>query len=118
MGGVHGPRLLDADERTPSIPKTMAEAGRAIEPYARQDGACHPPTALRGLDAADHGPSGGKSLQAALDRVDVVICGHIHKRRGKGQDGAWVINPGYAAEGQAAVIDLETMDIVWIDSVI
>jgi hypothetical protein len=70
------------------------------------------------LDMTDHGPAGSKSLRAALDRVDVVICGHIHKQRGKIKDGAWVINPGYAAEGQAAIIDLETMDIIWIDSVI
>jgi len=50
--------------------------------------------------------------------VDVVICGHIHGARGKIKDGAWVINPGYAAEGQAAVIDLDTMGVIWIDSVI
>ncbi len=70
------------------------------------------------LDMTDHGPAGSKALRAALDRVDVIICGHIHKQRGKVKDGAWVINPGFAAEGQAAVIDLATMDIVWIESVI
>jgi Icc-related predicted phosphoesterase len=70
------------------------------------------------LDMTDHGPAGSKALRAALDRVDVIICGHIHKQRGKVKDGAWVINPGYAAEGQAAVIDLDTMEIIWIDSVI
>ena len=70
------------------------------------------------LDMTPKGPMGSKALRKALDRVDVIICGHIHKARGKVKDGAWVINPGYAAEGQAAVIDLDTMDIVWIDSVV
>ncbi len=70
------------------------------------------------LDMTEHGPAGSKALRSALDRVDVIICGHIHKQRGKIKDGAWIINPGYAAEGQAAVIDLDTMDIIWIDSVI
>ncbi|RPJ35329.1 MAG: metallophosphoesterase, partial [Planctomycetaceae bacterium] len=70
------------------------------------------------LDMTPKGPAGSRALRAALDRVDVIICGHIHKQRGKIKDGAWVINPGFAAEGQAAVIDLDTMDIIWIDSVI
>ncbi len=70
------------------------------------------------LDMTPKGAAGSPALRRALDKVDVIICGHIHGARGKVKDGAWVINPGYAAEGQAAIIDLETMDIVWIDSVI
>ncbi len=70
------------------------------------------------LDMTPEGAKGSKALRAALDRVDVIICGHIHKARGKIKDGAWVINPGYAADGQAAIIDLDTMDVIWIDSVI
>lgn len=70
------------------------------------------------LDMTPKGAMGSKALRSALDRVDVILCGHIHKARGKIKDGAWLINPGYAAEGQAAIIDLETMDVVWIDSVI
>lgn len=73
---------------------------------------------LETLDMGAKGPAGSKALRAALERVDVIICGHIHKARGKIKDGAWIINPGYAAEGQAAIVDLETMDVVWIDSVI
>lgn len=70
------------------------------------------------LDMTPNGAKGSKALRAALDRVDVILCGHIHKARGKIKDGAWLINPGYAAEGQAAIIDLDTMDVIWIDSVI
>lgn len=70
------------------------------------------------LDMTPHGAAGSPALRRALDKVDVVICGHIHGARGKIKDGAWVINPGYAAEGQAAIIDLDTMDIIWIDSVV
>ncbi len=70
------------------------------------------------LDMTEKGPQGSKALRAAMDRVDVIISAHLHKQRGKIKDGAWIINPGYAAEGQAAIIDLDTLDIVWIDSVI
>ncbi len=70
------------------------------------------------LDMTSHGAAGSPALRRALEKVDVIICGHIHGARGKIKDGAWVINPGYAAEGQAAVIDLDTMDVIWIDSVI
>ncbi len=70
------------------------------------------------LDMTPEGAKGSLALRSALDKVDVIICGHIHKARGKIKDGAWVINPGYAAEGQAAIIDLETMEVIWIDSVV
>ena len=70
------------------------------------------------LDMTPNGAAGSPALRRALEKVDVVICGHIHGARGKIKDGAWVINPGYAAEGQAAVIDLDTMGVIWIDSVI
>jgi Icc-related predicted phosphoesterase len=70
------------------------------------------------LDMTEKGPAGSKALRAALDRVDVIICGHIHKGRGKVRDGAWIINPGMAAEGKAAIIDLDTMEVIWIDSVV
>jgi Icc-related predicted phosphoesterase len=70
------------------------------------------------LDMTSKGAAGSPALRHALDKVDVIICGHIHGARGKIKDGAWVINPGYAAEGQAAIIDLDTMDVIWIDSVI
>lgn len=70
------------------------------------------------LDMTPEGAKGSRSLRAALDRFDLIICAHIHKARGKVKDGAWLVNPGYAAEGQAAIIDLETMDVIWIDSVV
>jgi hypothetical protein len=70
------------------------------------------------LDMTPEGNKGSKALRKALDKVDIVLCGHIHGARGKVKDGAWVINPGNAQEGQAAIIDLDTLDIIWIDSVI
>jgi len=73
---------------------------------------------LNTLDMTPKGAAGSEALRHALDKVDVIICGHIHGARGKIKEGAWVINPGYAAEGQAAIIDLDTMDIIWIDSVV
>jgi uncharacterized protein len=73
---------------------------------------------LNTLDMTQKGARGSAALRNALDKVDVIICGHIHSARGKVKEGAWVINPGHAAEGQAAIIDLDTMEIIWIDSVI
>jgi Icc-related predicted phosphoesterase len=73
---------------------------------------------LNTLDMTPEGAKGSAALRNVLDKVDVVICGHIHGARGKVKEGAWVINPGYAADGQAAIIDLDTMDIIWIGSVV
>jgi hypothetical protein len=87
------------------------------KPMARTVLVSHAPP-LNTLDMTPNGAQGSEALRKALDNVDVIICGHIHGARGKVKDGAWVINPGYAADGQAAIIDLETMDITWIDSVI
>lgn len=70
------------------------------------------------LDMTPKGAQGSQALRHALDKVDIIICGHIHGARGKVKDGAWVINPGYAADGQAAIVDLDTMDVTWIDSVV
>lgn len=70
------------------------------------------------LDMTPAGNKGSRSLRTALDKVDVIICGHIHGARGKVKDGAWIINPGYGHDGQAAIIDLDTMDVIWIDSAI
>jgi hypothetical protein len=86
-------------------------------PMARTILVSHAPP-LDTLDMTPEGARGSEALRKALDKVDVIICGHIHSARGKVKDGAWVINPGYAADGQAAVIDIDTMDITWIDSVI
>ncbi len=89
----------------------------ARTPMSRTVLVTHAPP-LNTLDMTQKGAQGSAALRSALDKVDVIICGHIHSARGKVKEGAWVINPGYAAEGQAAIIDLDTMDIVWIESVI
>ncbi len=86
-------------------------------PAARTVLVSHAPP-LNTLDMTPRGAMGSSSLRIALDKADVIICGHIHGARGKVKDGAWIINPGYAAEGQAAILDLDTMDVVWIDSVL
>ncbi|HMK47896.1 MAG TPA: metallophosphoesterase family protein [Methanocella sp.] len=101
-----------------SMPVVSRAASPASLPLAAQTVLVTHAPPLNTLDMTSDGAKGSKALRAALDRVDVIICGHIHKARGKVKDGAWVINPGYAAEGQAAIIDLSTMDIIWIDSVV
>ncbi len=89
----------------------------SLTPAGRTVLVSHAPP-LNTLDMTLKGAAGSAALRQALDKVDVIICGHIHGARGRIKDGAWVINPGYAAEGQAAIIDLDSMDVIWIDSVV
>lgn len=89
----------------------------SVTPMARTVLVSHVPP-LNTLDMTPNGALGSRALRNALDKVDVIICGHIHSARGKVKEGAWVINPGCAADGQAAIIDLDSMEVIWIDSVI
>lgn len=51
---------------------------------------------------------GCKVLNNYLDRADLIVCGHIHEARGIVTSGkTTIVNPGMAALGFAAVIDLE-----------
>jgi Icc-related predicted phosphoesterase len=43
--------------------------------------------------------------------VSLMVCGHIHEARGiKEENGTIVVNPGMAAAGFAALIDIDTDD--------
>nr|WP_321498152.1 metallophosphoesterase [uncultured Methanolobus sp.] len=51
---------------------------------------------------------GCKALNVFLDKADLMVCGHIHEARGVERSGKTIIvNPGMAALGFAAVIDVE-----------
>ena len=63
------------------------------------------------LDTAGGTHVGCRSLAKYLGAVSLVVCGHIHEARGvKEQSGTIVVNPGMAAAGFAALIDIETGD--------
>ncbi|WMW23090.1 metallophosphoesterase [Methanolobus mangrovi] len=50
---------------------------------------------------------GCKALSVFLDKADIMVCGHIHEARGIRNSGKTIIvNPGMAALGFAALIDI------------
>lgn len=59
------------------------------------------------LDTVGDNHVGCRSLASCLGRVSLIVCGHIHEARGvREQDGTIVVNPGMAASGYAALIDI------------
>ncbi|MDY0386185.1 MAG: metallophosphoesterase [Methanolobus sp.] len=51
---------------------------------------------------------GCKALNAFLDKADLIVCGHIHEARGIKRSGkTTIVNPGMAALGFAALIDID-----------
>lgn len=60
------------------------------------------------LDMVGDTHVGCKALKVFLDRADLMICGHIHEARGIERSGKTIIvNPGMAALGFAAIIDID-----------
>lgn len=58
-------------------------------------------------DKLPHGNVGSEALERYLGRFDLIVCGHIHEARGSVQvNGTYVLNPGMAAKGQAALITI------------
>ena len=65
-----------------------------------------PPHGAR--DELPFGHVGSKAIQKFVDRVDLIVCGHIHEAKGMEQVGKTVvINPGEACKGSCALIKLE-----------
>ena len=63
-------------------------------------------------DELPFGHVGSKAIQKFLDRVDLIVCGHIHEAKGIETVGKTVVvNPGEASKGSGAVITIrETED--------
>ncbi|ETA66637.1 MAG: uncharacterized protein PWQ51_713 [Methanolobus sp.] len=60
------------------------------------------------LDMVGDTNVGCKALNIFLERADLMVCGHIHEARGVEKAGkTTIVNPGMAALGFAAVIDIE-----------
>jgi Icc-related predicted phosphoesterase len=65
-----------------------------------------PPHGTR--DELPFGHVGSKAIQKFVDRVDLIVCGHIHEAKGLEQVGKTVVvNPGEASKGSCALIKLE-----------
>lgn len=68
-----------------------------------------PPHGAR--DELPFGHVGSKSIQKFLDRVDLIVCGHIHEAKGMETAGKTVVvNPGEASKGSGAVITITETD--------
>jgi Icc-related predicted phosphoesterase len=64
-----------------------------------------PPYGAR--DELPFGHVGSKAIQKFLDRVDLIVCGHIHEAKGLEQVGKTVVvNPGEACKGSCTLITL------------
>lgn len=59
------------------------------------------------LDEIPSGHVGCTSFSAFVGRVKLIVCGHIHEARGVVREkGTVVVNPGMAAAGYAALIEM------------
>ena len=65
-----------------------------------------PPYGAR--DKLPFGHVGSKAISKFVDRVDLVVCGHIHEAKGiEKVGGTVVVNPGEACKGSCALITIE-----------
>jgi hypothetical protein len=65
-----------------------------------------PPKGL--LDSISGDNVGSAAIAKFIDRSKLVICAHIHEARGFARSGdTFLVNPGMAADGYAALIELE-----------
>jgi len=65
-----------------------------------------PPHGAR--DELPFGHVGSKAIRKFVDRVDLIVCGHIHEAKGSEKTGKTVIvNPGEACKGSCALITIE-----------
>ncbi|MPM75658.1 3',5'-cyclic adenosine monophosphate phosphodiesterase CpdA [bioreactor metagenome] len=65
-----------------------------------------PPHGAR--DELPFGHVGSTAIQKFLDRVDLIVCGHIHEAKGTEKAGKTVVvNPGEACKGSCALITIE-----------
>jgi Icc-related predicted phosphoesterase len=65
-----------------------------------------PPHGVR--DELPFGHVGSKAISKFVDRVDLVVCGHIHEAKGSEKIGKTVVvNPGEACKGSCALIKIE-----------
>ena len=65
-----------------------------------------PPHGAR--DKLPFGHVGSKAIRKFVDRVDLIVCGHIHEAKGTEKIGKTVVvNPGEACKGSCALITIE-----------
>jgi Icc-related predicted phosphoesterase len=115
--GLHGvsasgPTPLDTPHELPDEELARrAEAGHTQVIGCRIRVFCpHSPPFATACDRLRDGtPVGSPSLRAFVERAqpDLVLCGHIHEARGEDAIGrSRIVNPGPAAAGHYAVVDV------------
>ncbi len=71
------------------------------------------------VDEIPIGHVGSTAIEKFIDRVNLIVCGHIHEARGTMKVGKTVVvNPGMVSEGNGAVITItgENTDNMQIDA--
>ena len=70
------------------------------------------------LDKLPFGNVGSEALAQSIEKCELVVCGHIHEARGTMRvNDTLVVNPGMAANGEAAVITInDEISVEFIDS--
>jgi len=65
-----------------------------------------PPHGAR--DQLPFGHVGSKAISKFVDRVSLIVCGHIHEAKGMEKVGkTLIVNPGEACKGSCALITIE-----------
>ncbi|MFP4654385.1 MAG: metallophosphoesterase [Methanohalobium sp.] len=68
------------------------------------------------LDEVPAGNVGCRSIAKFMDRMDLIVCGHIHEARGVMEFGkSIVVNPGMGSDGYGALIDINVDETPKID---
>ena len=63
------------------------------------------------VDEIPIGHVGSTAIRKFVDRVDLIVCGHIHEARGIMKVGKTVVvNPGMVSEGNGAVITIDEVN--------
>lgn len=116
LSPLHTPYELPDDELGVRAAVGLGEiAGSRVRvfcPHAPPHG-----TACDMLRSGEH--VGSEALRALIEREqpDLVLCGHIHEARATDRlDGSQVVNPGPAAAGHHALVDVADGVVVALDS--
>ena len=124
--GVFGVSAAPTSElRTPyelsddELGRRIEEGWAALEDCRVKIFCPHAPPRDTACDRLQSGRHVGSAVVRAFverEQPDLVLCGHIHESRGEDEIGRTrVLNPGPAAAGHYAVVDVDEVVTVWLD---
>ncbi|WP_440951748.1 metallophosphoesterase family protein [Methanococcoides sp. FTZ1] len=106
------PFELEEDEIEAALEPLFAEAEGTVVLVSHA-----PPKGL--LDDVGGNNVGSTAVAKFIDRARLVICAHIHEARGFARSGdTFLVNPGMAAQGYGALIELEpdNVSVVFLEA--